>query len=110
MSTLELLQLQNEHKDNFFGKGEDATEEKLEKEIDNRRKQLDDIISVAKLTNSLELIKLINIGLEQIGVEAKIVVNPFNTSATIYHTYGNNKGIDIEKPQCTIPLYNIIRW
>ena len=23
MSTLELLQLQNEHKDNFFGKGED---------------------------------------------------------------------------------------
>ena len=27
MSTLELLQLQNEHKDNFFGKGEDATEE-----------------------------------------------------------------------------------
>ena len=26
MSTLELLQLQNEHKDNFFGKGEDATE------------------------------------------------------------------------------------
>ena len=29
MTTLELLQLQNEHnKDNFFGKGEDATEEK----------------------------------------------------------------------------------
>ena len=28
MSTLELLQLQNEHKDNFFEKGEDATEEK----------------------------------------------------------------------------------
>ena len=27
MSTLELLQLQNEHKDNFFEKGEDATEE-----------------------------------------------------------------------------------
>ena len=27
MSTLELLQLQNEHNDNFFGKGEDATEE-----------------------------------------------------------------------------------
>ena len=28
MTTLELLQLQNEHKeDNFFGKGEDATEE-----------------------------------------------------------------------------------
>ena len=27
MSTLELLQLQNEHKDNFFGKGEDATQE-----------------------------------------------------------------------------------
>ena len=28
MSTLELLQLQNEHKDNnFYGKGEDATEE-----------------------------------------------------------------------------------
>ena len=27
MSTLELLQLQNEHKDNFFGKGEDTTEE-----------------------------------------------------------------------------------
>ena len=25
MSTLELLQLQNEHKDNFFGKGEDST-------------------------------------------------------------------------------------
>lgn len=23
MTTLELLQLQNEHKDNFFGKGED---------------------------------------------------------------------------------------
>ena len=28
MSTLELLQLQNEHNDNFFGKGEDTTEEK----------------------------------------------------------------------------------
>ena len=27
MSTLELLQLQNEHKDNFFEKGEDETEE-----------------------------------------------------------------------------------
>ena len=27
MTTLELLQLQNEHKDNFFEKGEDATEE-----------------------------------------------------------------------------------
>lgn len=27
MSTLELLQLQNEHKDNFFGKGEDSTYE-----------------------------------------------------------------------------------
>ena len=27
MTTLELLQLQNEHKDNFFVKGEDATEE-----------------------------------------------------------------------------------
>ena len=27
MSTLELLQLQNEHNDNFFGKGEDAIEE-----------------------------------------------------------------------------------
>ena len=27
MTTLELLQLQNEHKDNFFGKGEDATQE-----------------------------------------------------------------------------------
>lgn len=27
MSTLELLQLQNEHNDNFFGKGEDATQE-----------------------------------------------------------------------------------
>lgn len=30
MTTLELLQLQNEHKDNFFGKGEDATEEQKE--------------------------------------------------------------------------------
>ena len=28
MSTLELLQLQNEHKDNFFEKGEDATQER----------------------------------------------------------------------------------
>ena len=27
MSTLELLQLQNEHKDTFFEKGEDVTEE-----------------------------------------------------------------------------------
>ena len=27
MTTLELLQLQNEHKENFFAKGEDATEE-----------------------------------------------------------------------------------
>ena len=27
MTTLELLQLQNEHKDNFFVKGEDVTEE-----------------------------------------------------------------------------------
>ena len=26
MSTLELLQLQNEHKDTFFEKGEDATD------------------------------------------------------------------------------------
>ena len=28
MTTLELLQLQNEHNDNVFAKGEDATEEK----------------------------------------------------------------------------------
>ena len=28
MSTLELLQLQNEHKDTFFEKGEDAKQEK----------------------------------------------------------------------------------
>ena len=27
MTTLELLQLQNEHKDTFFEKGEDATQE-----------------------------------------------------------------------------------
>ena len=27
MSTLELLQLQNEHKDNFFGKGEENIKE-----------------------------------------------------------------------------------
>ena len=34
MSTLELLQLQNEHKANtFFEKGEDATEEDITKEI-----------------------------------------------------------------------------
>ena len=32
MTTLELLQLQNEHKDNFFGKGEDATEEQEQEE------------------------------------------------------------------------------
>lgn len=30
MTTLELLQLQNEHKDNFFTKGEDATQERNE--------------------------------------------------------------------------------
>ena len=30
MSTLELLQLQNEHKDNFFGKGEDYEEKRGE--------------------------------------------------------------------------------
>ena len=28
MTTLELLQLQNEHNDNFFEKGEDVTQEK----------------------------------------------------------------------------------
>lgn len=28
MTTLELLQLQNEHKDNFFEKGEDVAQEK----------------------------------------------------------------------------------
>ena len=34
MSTLELLQLQNEHKANtFFEKGEDATEEDITEEI-----------------------------------------------------------------------------
>ena len=32
MTTLELLQLQNEHNDNFFGKGEDATKEEKEGE------------------------------------------------------------------------------
>lgn len=31
MSTLELLQLQNEHKDNFFGKGEDFLVSELNK-------------------------------------------------------------------------------
>ena len=38
MSTLELLQLQNEHKDNFFGKGEDFVYESIdkdEKKVDN---------------------------------------------------------------------------
>ena len=33
MSTLELLQLQNEHKDNFFEKGEDAKDEQKENKI-----------------------------------------------------------------------------
>ena len=78
-------------------------------ELYNSRKQLDDIISEAKLENSLKLIELINIGLKKIGVEAKIVVNPFETSATIYHTYVNNKGVDTEKPKVTIPLHDIIR-
>ena len=32
MSTLELLQLQNEHKDNFFGKGEEYDEKLLTKQ------------------------------------------------------------------------------
>lgn len=64
---------------------------------------------VKELENILKLIELINIGIKKIGVEAKIVVNPFETSATIYHTYGNNKGVDIEKPQFTIPLHGIIR-
>ena len=36
MSTLELLQLQNEHKDNFFTKGEDATQEKKENKNEQR--------------------------------------------------------------------------
>lgn len=36
MTTLELLQLQNEHKDNFFGKGEDET---LCEEDDKKRKE-----------------------------------------------------------------------
>ena len=38
MTTLELLQLQNEHKDNFFGKGEDFIYESIdkdEKKVDN---------------------------------------------------------------------------
>lgn len=110
MSTLELLQLQNEHKDNFFGKGEDcALRKEKVKELENSRKQFDDIISEAKLENSLELIQRINSGLEKIGVEAKIVFNPFETSATIYHTYANNKCVDREKPQYTIPLHYIIR-
>lgn len=68
-----------------------------------------EVEELEKLENSLKLIELINIGLEKIGVEAKIVVNPFETSATIYHTYGNNKGVDIEKPQFTIPLHGITR-
>ena len=43
MSTLELLQLQNEHKDNFFGKGEDATQEQEEeiKELESRRREFE---------------------------------------------------------------------
>ena len=32
MSTLELLQLQNEHKDNFFTKGEEVDEKLLTKQ------------------------------------------------------------------------------
>lgn len=83
--------------------------EDLEKEISDRQKQFDDIISEAKLINSLELIKLINISLKKIGVEAKIVVNQFENSATICHTYGNTKGVDTEKPKCTISLHDIIR-
>ena len=32
MTTLELLQLQNEHKDNFFGKGEDFVYESAQEQ------------------------------------------------------------------------------
>lgn len=38
MTTLELLQLHDEHKDNFFGKGEDFLNESIdkdEKKVDN---------------------------------------------------------------------------
>ena len=38
MSTLELLQLQNEHNDNFFGKGEDATEEQKSEDLTEEQK------------------------------------------------------------------------
>lgn len=75
------------------------------KELENSRKKLDDIISEAKFANSLELIERINIALKQIGVEAKIVVNGFGNSVTIYHTHGNNKVIDAEKPKSTFIFF-----
>lgn len=42
MSTLELLQLQNEHKDNFFGKGEDFIHESIDK--DEKKADNDNVI------------------------------------------------------------------
>lgn len=37
MTTLELLQLQNEHKDNFFGKGEDFLVSELNKIVEQQK-------------------------------------------------------------------------
>ena len=42
MSTLELLQLKNEHKDNFFGKEEDFLYESIDK--DEKKADNDNVI------------------------------------------------------------------
>ena len=57
MTTLELLQLQNEHKDNFFGKGEDFVYEKCcenktqEQEENNTHTQLNGqrVVDITKI-------------------------------------------------------------
>lgn len=62
------------------------------------------MISSNKLHTIKSTIGMINRGLRVIGIEAIIGIDEYYDTVKIYHSYANNKCIDIEKPSYTFPL------
>lgn len=67
------------------------------------------MISGEKLHTIKSTIGMINRGLRVIGVEAIIGIDTYENTVKVYHSYANNKCIDIEKPSYTFPVSMLIQ-
>ena len=47
---------------------------------------------------------MVNRGLEVLNIEARLTINSYEGTISIYHTYANGKCMDIEKPKYTFPI------